>query len=63
MTPFGWLAVGFVVVFVINIIPYFMPTAGRSLLALISSRWGRKLLSQSLAKGVSDHFDNLFIRA
>jgi hypothetical protein len=55
--------VGFVVVFVINIIPYFMPTAGRSLLALISSRWGRKLLSQSPAKGVSDHFDNLFIRA
>jgi membrane protein YqaA with SNARE-associated domain len=81
MTSFEWLLVAFGVVFVINVIPYFMPatwtmvaffliafhlpfwplcigsavasTGGRYLLALLSSRWGRKLLSPKQRQNVS----------
>ena len=81
MTPLEWLLIAFAVVFVINVIPYFMPatwmvaaffligfhvpfwplsvgaavssTGGRCLLAFVSSRWGRKLLSQRHRQNVS----------
>lgn len=81
MTTLEWLLVAFAVVFVINVIPYFMPatwmvvaffliavhppfwplclgaavasTAGRYLLAVISRRWGRRLLSQERRQKLS----------
>jgi len=81
VTPLEWLLIAFAVVFVINVIPYFMPatwmvaaffligfhvpfwplcvgaavssTGGRCLLAFVSSRWGRKLLSQRHRQNVS----------
>jgi membrane protein YqaA with SNARE-associated domain len=81
MTPLEGLLIAFGVVFIINVIPYFMPatwtvvafflivfhlpfwplcigcavasTGGRCVLAFASSRWGRRLLSPRQRQNVS----------